>query len=58
MTAFSLSFLLVTAALCILCRWAEEPAAEEDPCETCVRWEECNGVDECCPWKEESRGKT
>ena len=27
---------------------------EEDPCETCQRWYECNGVDkEDCPlWKE------
>ena len=22
---------------------------EEHPCQTCVRWEECNGVDESCP---------
>lgn len=24
---------------------------EEDPCETCLRWEECNGVDDGCPLK-------
>ena len=30
--------------------WAEE---EEDSsyCECCVRWSECNGVDEECPWR-------
>ena len=22
---------------------------EEHPCQSCVRWEECNGVDEQCP---------
>lgn len=58
MKAFTLLFLLVAAALCILCRRAEKPATEENPCETCVRWEECNGVDEDCPWKEENRGET
>lgn len=26
---------------------------QEDPCETCLRWEECNGVDENCPWRAE-----
>ena len=20
-------------------------------CEVCVRWSECNGVDESCPWR-------
>lgn len=25
---------------------------ENDPCETCLRWYECNGVDESCPLKE------
>ena len=23
-----------------------------DPCDTCVRWSECNGVDDDCPRKE------
>lgn len=53
---FTLLFLLVAAALCILCGRADEP--KDDPCGTCVRWEECNGVDEDCPWKEETRGET
>lgn len=28
---------------------------KDDPCETCLRWYECNGVDvESCPlWKED-----
>lgn len=25
----------------------------EDPCETCVRWYECNGVDDDCPLRKE-----
>lgn len=24
---------------------------DQDPCETCNRWSECNGVDSNCPWK-------
>lgn len=27
----------------------------EDPCETCVRWYECNGVDDDCPLKKQGR---
>ena len=27
-------------------------AAREDPCVDCLRWGECNGVDEACPWRE------
>lgn len=23
----------------------------EDPCTDCPRWEECNGVDDQCPWR-------
>jgi hypothetical protein len=26
-----------------------ESQEEEHPCDTCVRWGECNGVDEDCP---------
>ena len=25
---------------------------EENPCETCLRWDECNGVDDNCPWND------
>ena len=27
----------------------KEPEEEENPCDTCTRWYECNGVDEECP---------
>lgn len=30
-------------------REEERQAAMEEPCETCLRWSECNGVDEQCP---------
>lgn len=23
----------------------------EDPCVDCLRWGECNGVDDQCPWR-------
>lgn len=26
-----------------------EKDEKEDPCERCLRWPECNGVDEACP---------
>lgn len=25
----------------------------DDPCETCLRWYECNGVDDGCPLRKE-----
>jgi len=25
-----------------------------EPCETCLRWSECNGVDEECPLRRET----
>lgn len=27
----------------------------EAPCATCLRWEECNGVDAACPLRKERR---
>lgn len=49
--------LLIMLACCKVsgdCARAEEMlearmAAMKDPCETCLRWSECNGVDEQCP---------
>lgn len=26
---------------------------QKNPCESCLRWPECNGVDEDCPWRAE-----
>lgn len=28
------------------------PPSGHDPCNTCVRWSECNGVDDECPRKD------
>lgn len=28
-----------------------EQKQKENPCETCLRWEECNGADERCPYR-------
>lgn len=32
----------------------EKEQTHDEPCETCVRWSECNGVDEQCPRRKES----
>lgn len=48
--------LLLAAALPLLvfCKPRNEHAQEKaDPCDKCVRWSECNGVDEDCPLLEE-----
>ena len=47
--AFSL---LVVFAACKVsgdCAREEETLEEECACENCLRWSECNGVDEQCP---------
>lgn len=25
----------------------------DHPCANCLRWSECNGVDDQCPWRDE-----
>ena len=30
----------------------------DDPCDTCLRWSECNGVDTDCPLKEADHDET
>lgn len=45
---------LIVAALLVCCKVSGECARQEekkDPCDFCVRWYECNGRDEDCPWK-------
>ncbi len=29
----------------------EQQVEKDDPCEKCLRWPECNGVDDGCPWR-------
>ena len=38
----------------VCCKVSGKCSREEeqrDPCVTCLRWGECNGVDEDCPWR-------
>ena len=32
-------------------------AEQRYPCDGCLRWPECNGVDEDCPWRAEDDNK-
>jgi hypothetical protein len=49
---------LATAAMLTLLAGTEKhdehkEQEKKDPCESCLRWSECNGVDDDCPlWKE------
>lgn len=50
--AFFITIGVIILACCKVsgdCSRQEEQ--EQDPCETCNRWSECNGVDSNCPWK-------
>lgn len=58
-------FLIFTilAGVVLVTGWAARPldaqyeVVEDDPCETCLRWSECNGVDEQCPLRRKCHGK-
>lgn len=47
----------ILAGVALVTGWAARPrnaqyeVIEEDPCDTCLRWSECNGVDDGCPLK-------
>ena len=46
--------LLAALAIMACCKVSGDCARQEeqeDPCEKCLRWSECNGVDEDCPWR-------
>ena len=53
----------VLALVVLITGWAARPldaeyqVVEEDPCDTCLRWSECNGVDEQCPLRRKCHGK-
>ena len=59
MAAILLLIIILLAALPLLvfCKPRNEHAQEreKDPCGSCVRWSECNGVDDDCPLLEEAR---
>lgn len=42
---------LVIMACCKVSGDCARQEEQEDPCEKCLRWSECNGVDEDCPWR-------
>ena len=46
----------IVAAVTIMacCKVSGDCDREEEkkfPCENCQRWDECNGVDDHCPWR-------
>lgn len=45
--------LLAAVVIAACCKVSGECSQEEDHCDTCLRWSECNGVDENCPWRAE-----
>ncbi len=49
--------LLAALPLLMFCKPRNEHAQErqKDPCDKCVRWSECNGVDDDCPLREDVR---
>lgn len=45
---------LVVVTVFACCKVSGECSRKEeqaDPCVNCVRWSECNGVDNDCPWR-------
>lgn len=58
MNIFTFIFILavcaaVLAMLADYDKQEDKPQKKKDPCECCLRWYECNGVDDDCPlWKE------
>ena len=42
---------LVFAACCKVSGDCARQEEQKDHCESCLRWPECNGVDEECPWR-------
>lgn len=53
MTIFFILFFLfaalVVSACCKVSGSITRKEEQQDPCDTCLRWGECNGVDEECP---------
>ena len=46
---------LVALTVMACCKVSGDCARKEEnnPCDSCLRWPECNGVDEDCPWRAE-----
>lgn len=41
----------IVIACCKVSGECSRQEEQEDPCASCVRWPECNGVDNDCPWR-------
>ena len=48
---FALLLAMVILACCKVSGNCARQEEQEDPCASCLRWPECNGVDENCPWR-------
>lgn len=51
---FAVLVVLAGLSIASLCKAATAGRCrekKEDPCVECLRWEECNGVDDGCPWR-------
>lgn len=53
--AILIAMVLVTLIVLARCKVSGDCARKEEknPCDSCLRWSECNGVDEDCPWRAE-----
>lgn len=56
MTAVIVVSVLLAALAVSVCRRffgnRSGKAEQHDPCDSCLRWPECNGVDGDCPWRD------
>ena len=43
---------LIVVCCCKVSGQCSRQIEKKDPCDSCVRWDECNGVDESCPCRE------
>ena len=42
---------VIVLACCKVSGASSRQEEKRDPCTSCLRWYECNGVDEDCPWR-------
>ena len=62
-TIVAVAFVVVIVAVALAVLFArywlqsdceKETQEADEPCESCLRWSECNGVDEQCPHRKEN----
>lgn len=49
--AIVIAVALIIMAFCKVSGICARKEEQEDCCDGCLRWPECNGVDEDCPWR-------